>query len=90
MIGDLPEVALRLSSELPSRRHEWQPPVQTKKEKTQSKPRIVTGRGRGGHNRKAIIIQGKRFASAQIAREMLCISNRSIKKMLGNGLARRP
>ena len=84
MTGDLPEAAIRLASELPSRTHEWSPP---KHPTVAGRERVITGKGRGGNNRKPITLMGRTFATVKEARETLKIGNGTIRDMLKDGRA---
>ena len=98
MKGDLPAVALRLSSALPVRTHLRPVPVNEKVGlKLGQHPKHKQGkrayheasnRGRGGHNAIAIIIAGKRYPSIKLAARALKIGNTRIYGLIDTGAAR--
>ena len=99
MKGDLPAVALRLSSALPVRTHLRPVPVNKKvglkpgqhQKHKQGKRAYheASNRGRGGHNAIAIIIAGKRYPSIKLAARALKIGNTRIYGLIDSGEARR-
>jgi hypothetical protein len=50
--------------------------------------RIVTGRGRGGQNKRAVIVNGREFSSMRAARVALGIGNNTIRNWLDTGRAK--
>ena len=85
----MPEVALRLSTELPSRTHEARSHygVETRGGDTTG---LGKGHGKnGGHNRMAVIINGEHFPSIREAAEALGTWQTTIQRMLRDGRASR-
>ena len=88
MRGDLPEWALRLSSELPSRTHERESAygVETRGGDTTG---LGKGHGKnGGHNSRAVIIKGEHFPSIVEAAAALGTWQTTIRRMLRDGRAK--
>ena len=91
MRGDLPEWALRLSSELPSRRHEQRSAYgkeqrggDTTGNRGQSKFRANFA----GSNRRPVIVEGKEYASIKRAADALEVHHSAIIRLISEGKAR--
>lgn len=80
------EAHFRLCCTLSHRTHEWSPP---QPRKTMNGKRIVTGRGRGGNNRKPITIGKRVYETMKEARDKLKIGNAAIMRMIASGEAKR-
>lgn len=98
MKGDLPSACLRLMASLPVREHrQARPPEQRdlgarhwnagRKPIAGRKPKRITGRGRGGLNRRAIRVGARHFDSVRHALKDLGIGKRTIAAMLADGRA---
>lgn len=93
MTGDIPPAALRLLSQLPVRTHERRlAPTETRGGDTtglgrampkRAHKRTVSGTGRGGQNRRSVVVRGKHYASIREAVRKLGISNSTIYTMIG-------
>lgn len=94
MRGDLPAAALRLCAALPVRTVEHKPRVPLSRQlahyyaKKERRPRVVTGRGRGGLNNKPFVCEGRRFNGIKDAAEKLHRSPHTIRAWLDSGKAR--
>lgn len=93
MNGDLPDAALRLMAQLQVRTHERRlAPTETRGGDTTglgrampsasvrlgSRGRPLSPNGRGGQNRRSVIVNGKRYASIREATRKLGVSNNTI------------
>ena len=88
MRGDIPEVALRLSTELPSRTHEARSTYGTE---TRGGDTSALGKGHGkngGHNRRSVVIGDEHFPSIREAALALGTWQSTISRMLKDGRAR--
>lgn len=88
MRDDPPAAAFRLACALPSRTHEWRPPAPKKDTRHTRSHHAQPGRGRGGLNRKRIIIAGVSYASIHAAAKAHGRSNSYIHALLDSGRAR--
>lgn len=96
MKDDLPAPALRLMLALGCRTHTRPNPAEKRGDNMRrthwklkrGKKRIVTGRGRGGTNAKAIEANGRRFSTCKAVRETFGIGNATLAAWLKTGRAR--
>ena len=91
MRGDLPEWALRLSSELPSRRHEQRSSygTETRGGDTTGLAKREDRRGwNGGANKRAVVIEGEQYESIREAAAVLEKNQTTIQRMLRRGRAK--
>lgn len=87
MRDDICAAAFRLACALPARTH-YAPPPAPKPKVAARKSVVNPGTGRGGNNRKALIIDGKQYASIGAARKALRCCIHSIYRMIADGRAR--
>jgi hypothetical protein len=97
MKGDLHPAALRLSQQLPSRTHiakvrnpqspQANPWSRIGDAARVRRPKVITGRGRGGLNRRPMLIEGVRYDSMREATKATGRSYKTIYKWLDEGTA---
>ena len=96
MRDDVPAAALRLMLALPCITHTRPNPADQRGDNMRrthwrvkgGKKRVVTGRGRGGNNAKAIEVNGRRFGSCKAVKETFTIGNATLSAWLKTGRAR--
>lgn len=89
MRGDMPLAAVRLSSELPSRRHEQQFPTNMK-DAGRTEPRAHTrDYSRASRNARPVEVNGVRYPTMEAARKALGIGKHAIARWVDSGKARR-
>lgn len=91
MKGDIPQAALNLLAKLPVRTHQYRPradPGPRIDTRTKRVRRALTGRGRGGLNKRAIWIGKLRFDSVRMALKQCSIGRATLEALLTEGRAR--